>query len=49
MPFEDLVGTEATLNNMVDIVALKNCRPHLPNRATDNEVGKLTSHSGSIY
>jgi len=37
-PFEDFVGENATLSNMLDVVVAKNCRPHLPNNSNDHEV-----------
>jgi len=30
LPFAEMVGTDVTLNNMIEVVALKQCRPPLP-------------------
>ena len=38
LPFEDFVGENATLSNMLDVVVAKNCRPHLPNNSNAHEV-----------
>ena len=36
LPFAEMVGTDVALNNMIEVVALKQCRPHLP--GTEHEV-----------
>ena len=36
LPFAEMVGADVTLNNMIEVVALKQCRPHLP--GTEHEV-----------
>lgn len=38
LPFEDFVGENATLSNMLDVVVAKNYRPHLPNNSNVHEV-----------
>ncbi|XP_078378175.1 TGF-beta receptor type-2-like [Oculina patagonica] len=35
LPYAEMVGPDVTLNNMVEVVALKQCRPRLP--STDHE------------
>lgn len=36
LPFAEMVGADVTLNNMTEVVALKQRRPHLPE--TEHEV-----------
>lgn len=36
LPFAEMVGADVKLKNMVEVVALKQCRPHLP--GTEHEV-----------
>ena len=48
LPFEDFVGENATLSNMLDVVVAKNCRPHLPNNSNDHEVSWIGARVSKI-